>query len=924
MDGTLRELDLSWCRVKPTLVVIDLETTGLDSARDSIIQIAALRWQDGQARLWSSLVRPRGPVPEAVLRLTGLDPDLLAEAPQDHEVLPALLEFLGNAPIAGHNIGFDLGFLKPFGYAPRQVIDSLDWARIAFPRRTSYRLEDFDDILPEPTDLSFHDARFDVVATLALLSRVSERLGRLSRPSQSLLGSVLLHDWTFWGLEAGPLSPDTPLFMPAPDPGPLPGFEPRPLPAVPVGQWFDQNSTLSARHPGWQPRPGQIAMAEAVEEALYDRRQLIVEAGTGVGKSLAYLIPALAKAAATGERVVVSTHTLALQDQLWSKDVPEALSALGLDDMPRALLKGRSRYLCLLKAEDVVMNVEWLAVPWEDRVALASFLVFLAESESGERDDWGIDRLPTAQVLWERVQADADACAGARCKFAGPCFMRKGRRQAEASPVIVTNHALLLSSAYHGGTLPPYHHVVLDEAHRVPEVADQVFGFSLPLQRTAHLIGDGVGEHGILRRIHHPGLVSMISALTRDLALLVTSLKRLHSHLLQLVEDEGWELPQRLTPANYSAWAKAGVLDTLAEAQDTSRQASRQFADFIAETESVLGPDERDTPLWLTIARWEREVAGLTEGLLQYGAEDPDWVDWWETTGRDRTEIVLRRAPLHPQDMLRRHVWEKVPGSVVLTSATLTVRGEFPYMVQQLGLDSRHLQARRVESPFKVREQALLAIPRDMADPRSDKHLDAVAEFVIKMAARQKGRMLVLTTSRRMVTDLAERIRGPIESAGVQLLVQGWDGPARRLAHRLLEQPESVLLGTQSLWEGIDVPGPALSTVVVTRLPFGYVGDPLESARREELEARGQSAFRLRTLPDAVLRFQQGFGRLLRTVEDRGVVVVLDPRILPQPGRYGKMFVDSLPGPSVIVGDTAEVLDRASDFLGMKTPGMKK
>lgn len=922
MDGTLLELDLSWCHLKPGLVVLDLETTGLDAARDSIIQIAALKWQDGRAVLWSSLVRPRGAVPVPILRLTGLDPDALARAPLDQEVVPGLFAFMGDAPVAGHNIGFDLGFLRRFGYGPRQVIDSLDWARIAFPRRTSYRLEDFEEFVPESDHLTFHDARFDVVATLALLSRATARLESLSRPSQSLLASVLLNDWTFWQPEPGPMTPDIPLFMPGPDPGPLPSFDPHPLPAVPVREWFDVHSSLSDRHPGWQPRPGQIAMAEAVEEALYDRQQLIVEAGTGVGKSLAYLVPALAKAATTGERVVVSTHTLALQDQLWQKDVPEALSALGLEDMPRALLKGRSRYLCLLKAEDVAMNVEWLAVPWEDRVALASFIVFLAESDSGERDDWGIDRLPAAQVLWEQVQADADACAGARCKFAGPCFMRKGRRQAEASPVIITNHALLLSSAYHGGTLPPYHHVVLDEAHRIPEVADQILGLSVPLSRSARLLSDGIGEHGVLRRIHHPALVSTASVLTHDLGLMAASLTRLHSHLKQVTEDQGWELPQRLTPATYGIWAQEGVLDTLAQAQDASRQAAHQFADFTAEAEEVLGLEERDTPIWLTVARWEREVAELTEGLLQYGTEDREWVDWWEAAGRDRSDMVLRRAPLHPQDMLRRHVWEKVPGSVVLTSATLTVRGEFQYMVQQLGLDSRHLRSRRVESPFKVREQALLAIPRDMADPRSEKHLDSVADFVVKLAARQRGRMLVLTTSRRMVTDLAERIRGPIEAGGVQLLVQGWDGPARRLAHRLLEEPESVLLGTQSLWEGIDVPGPALSTVVVTRLPFGYVGDPLESARREEMEAQGQSAFRLRTLPEAVLRFQQGFGRLLRTIEDRGVVVVLDPRIVPVPGRYGKIFVDSLPGPSVVVGDTAEILDRTSNFLGMKTPGV--
>ena len=916
------------------LVILDLETTGLDPMRDEIIQVAALRVDPGGSasvlQMASSLVRPRAPIPQEILRLTRLDAGAVAAAPPWSVVRPALQAFVGETPVAGHNVAFDLNFLAEAGLRLVSGLDTWDWARIAFPTRANYKLAQLALDLAVPG--TSHDARTDVAACYHVMAAVHRRLGQLGPATTGLLKRIVGReaDWWTWG--TAPAGGEAALFRPVPEPAAVP-LDRHKVEMGPIRDWFRHGGPLATLHPGWQSRPGQVAMADAVELALADGGTLVAEAGTGVGKSLAYLLPAVRQAAWDGSRVVVATHTVALQDQLWQKDLPEALRALGLEDVPRALLKGRARYACLLKAEEETGGVD-IAWNWEQRVAAASLISWLVDTESGERDEWVGGRMPGALEVWEGVAADPDACLGARCRFAGSCYMRKSRRLAEGANLVVTNHALLLAHAAQGGVLPEFQHLVVDEAHHLPDVADQALGLRVDLVRAARLLADWAKPTSMLGKSHE--LLGARADRVRES--LHANGAMLHQAALALVDVGGrwkgdapvlaggasWVESLRVVPAVADALEESGAAARLREAADSVARAARQLADAMAEAEADDSASDRRAVRWLQLGRMERVVQELAVGLQAFSERSDDWVDWWEWNAA-ATQVTIRRAPLNPGRLLDEKLWRAVPGGTVLTSATLTAEGRFDYLGGQLGL-APDAPVTPYPSPFATHDQSLLAVPWDFPLPNDGEHLRRVAEFVQALALRLEGRLMVLVTSRAAVRTLADHLDAPLAAAGLDLLVQGPHGSAHQLAAHLRTHSSSVLLGTSGLWEGVDVPGPALAAVVLARLPFGYPGEPLEQARAEVLAQHGRSAFAARSLPQAILKFRQGFGRLLRTESDRGAVVVLDPRILPAGAgprgtgtRYGRAFLRSLPGPQLVLGDTLTVLEQVAAFAGARS-----
>ncbi len=915
------------------LVIVDLETTGLDPIRDEIIQVAALRIDpaapDPVLRFASSLVCPRAPVPREILRLTRLDPDAVAAAPPWSTVGPALQAFVGATPVAGHNVAFDLKFLEEAGLRLSGGLDTWDWARIAFPARANFKLAELALDLAVPG--TSHDARTDVAACYHVMAAVHRRLAQLGPTTAGLLRHILAGEAGWWRWEAARAGSEAALFRRVAE-APAVTLGRRGVEMGPIRECFAPEGVLAALHPGWQSRPGQVAMADAVEEALANAATLVAEAGTGVGKSLAYLMPAVRQAAYEGSRVVVATHTVALQDQLWQKDVPEALRALGLEDVPRALVKGRARYLCLLKAEEETGGVD-IAWNWEQRVAAASLIVWLVDTDSGERDEWVGGRLPDAQVVWEAVAADPDACLGARCPHAGACYMRKSRRQAEGANLVVTNHALLLAHASQGGVLPEFQHLVVDEAHHLPEVADEALGLRVELVRSARLLAEWAKPTGILGKSHDllgARADRVRESLYGNSALLeqaATALAELGRRLTGDSASNGASRVEtvRIVPPVAAALEESGVAALLQDAGDSLAMAARLLADAVADADSGDPSADGRSARWVQLGRMERVLQELAVGLQAFRERSDDWVDWWEWNA-SATQVVIRRAPLNPGPLLHERLWSAVPGGTVLTSATLTAEGRFDYLGDQLGL-ARDARVTPFPSPFATHEQSILAIASDFPLPADPGHLARVGDFVEALAMRLGGRLMVLVTSRAAVRVLADRLDAPLTRARIDLLVQGPNGTPHQLATHLQAQPASVLLGTSGLWEGVDVPGPALAAVVLARLPFGYPGEPLEQARADVLARGGRSAFRARSLPQAVLKFRQGFGRLLRTESDRGAVVVLDPRILPagagaQGGgtRYGRAFLQSLPGPRLVIGDTPTVLEQVAVFAGAASP----
>jgi ATP-dependent DNA helicase DinG len=618
---------------------------------------------------------------------------------------------------------------------------------------------------------------------------------------------------------------------------------------------FAPAGRLAATLPGFEPRAEQAALAREVADALAAGEHLLAEAGTGTGKSLAYLVPALA----SGKRVVVATATKALQDQLLTKDVPAAAAALGRE-VRVAVLKGRANYLCRRSLQGVGLLGGSAGALFRDAdgaAAFADLAPWLETTETGDRAE--LDREPSV-ALWAELSVGPDRCAGRRCAFLATCFSEAARARAGDAELVVANHALYFADlALRGrsdgpGVLPSHDAVVFDEAHRLEEAAAVWFGARLSLGALRQLARD------IERLFREEGRVAPARALA--------DLDRTGAALLA-ARDPG-PGRRRLTDADVDglagdAFALGGALAALADA--------------------LAGGSEDAEAL----ARRALAATDTLDSCLALG--DPDRVSWAEPG-------ALAWAPVDVSDLLRERLWE---GDVtaVLVSATL----EPAFLRARLGLDD----AREVllPSPFDFRDQALVYVPAQFPEPRSPGYHARVADEVVALVGLSRGRALVLTSSYRALDEIAERVRGRLP---YPVLRQG-DAPRERLLERFREDVDSVLLATSTFWQGVDVRGESLSLLVFDKLPFAAPGDPLVEARSERIARAGGDWFGEYALPSAVLQLRQGFGRLIRGHGDEGVVAILDPRLRTK--AYGRRFLEALP-PAPIVADRA----RVAEFFG--------
>ncbi len=612
-----------------------------------------------------------------------------------------------------------------------------------------------------------------------------------------------------------------------------------------VHQAFAPGGSLAATLPGFEPRPEQAALAEAVELALATGEHLVAEAGTGTGKSLAYLLPALE----SGQLVVVATATKALQEQLLAKDVPAAARALGRE-VDVAVLKGRQNYLCRKQLES--FGPMLLRDP-RDEEAWEALQPWIAETETGDRAELPFE---PSEALWAELAVGADRCAGRRCPLLSSCFAEAARARAGEAELVIANHALYFADvAAGGGVLPEHDAVVFDEAHRLEETA-------------ATWLGGRVSRAG-LRRLATDVERACREAAEAFPARAADRVEQAGERLLRAVAPPSGrrrlrEIPVEIALVLVDALAAlAAQIDGRAEGLD---QLARRALTTAAQVEACLEPGELERVVW----------------------SEPDALAW---------------APVEVSGALRDKLWEDGP-TAILVSATLTTGEDATFVRRRLGLDrARELV---VGSPFDFREQALLYVPRTMPDPRSDGFTERVAEEVVALLALSQGRALVLTSSYRALGVLRERVVGRVP---YEVLVQG-DAPRERQLERFRREVDSVLMATSTFWQGVDIPGESLSLLVIDKLPFSAPGDPLHEARCERVEAAGGDWFRDYALPTAMLQLRQGFGRLIRSHEDQGVVAILDPRLRTKP--YGRAFLAALPR-APMVEDRAAV----ASFFGV-------
>lgn len=466
--------------------------------------------------------------------------------------------------------------------------------------------------------------------------------------------------------------------------------------------------------------------------------------------------------------------------------------------------------------------------------------------------------------------------------------------------------------------MPEFSHLIIDEAHHFQSVAEQAFGFTLDLAAWSEELADwerqGLSHLGDRTRAH-----PTVSAAIAALAGAAREAKRDADALAQglAAELDFTDYPTRavrVTAAVRDAWERGATIAQLTALVASAGRLSERGHEAWTEAEGVFGEGVRDEAGFLRLEKWVEDLKGTAAGLQVWGTLEADWVSWWEgtrTPRRPEPVIRLRRAPVDVGRLLRAALWDAVD-SAVLTSATLSVGGRFDFVERSLGVPADRVRRLRLESPFRLAEQARLLVPTDLPPVDSDAHRAVLADFVVRAARVLGGRTLVLLNSHRALAALERTIRSRLESAGIAVLAQGIDGAGPQLVERFRSRPGGVLLGVASLWEGVDVPGDALVLVVIGRLPFATPGDPLEEARIERIRREGGNPFWERSLPQAVLRFQQGVGRLIRTATDRGVVAVFDSRVLEQ--RYGKEFLRAVRPVPVTTGDLAAVWQAVAEI----------
>jgi len=638
-----------------------------------------------------------------------------------------------------------------------------------------------------------------------------------------------------------------------------------------VARAFDSAGPLRAALDGFEPRPGQLRLAVAVAETFDHGGTLIAEAGTGTGKTLAYLLPAVL----SGKRVLISTGTRTLQDQIFYKDVPALARALSMT-IRAAYMKGRTNYLCWHRFER--LREASAGLPSADRSMLEHIADWSTETTTGDRAE--IEELPDDSPLWSEVTATGDQCLGRECPRYSDCFVTRMREAAAESQVVVVNHHLLCADASvrHGGfgeVIPDCELAVIDEAHQLEDVVTQYFGVSLGTRRLDEFCADAASALGALPQ-DAGRFASAVASTVQDV----------QHDFRRLFDDAKLELRSRDQPGDRMTLSPAAA-GRLTDAGNNARESIDRVIALL-RTQPEL-PDD--------VAAIAARAEVLRDDLkILLAADDPAFVHFVEGRGR---HVTLRAAPIEVAGIVRSEiVGDRV--ATVLTSATLAVEGAFDYAKRRLGLDDA--KTLQLPSEFDFKSQAVLFLPNDMPDPRSPEFNQSAAWIIGEILDRTSGRAFVLFTSYAAMRDVHDRLS---RKTGWPLLVQGM-APRSTLLRDFRATPNAVLLATASFWQGVDVAGEALSCVIIDRLPFASPADPLVAARIAAIQQRGGQPFHEYQIPLATLTLLQGLGRLIRSKTDRGVLSVLDPRLTRM--SYGSRFLSSLP-PAPITDELAE-LDR--------------
>ncbi|CAH0118789.1 3'-5' exonuclease DinG [Paenibacillus sp. CECT 9249] len=944
--------------------VLDFETTGNQPA-DEIIQVglAIINHDLTIEHVYQSFVKPSTNIPPFITQLTGITDKDVEEAQSLDDMMMELVPLLNDVVLIGHHVAFDYNFLRQAldltGYLPftGRILDTIDFLRILFPSLTSYQLGNVSSHFGVPHDRP-HQADSDALATAHIWLKCMEKLDDLPLLTLQRLASLFEHDDSDTGWFIVHSLQEREMRMAVDEQAhtyfrqialnvddwtertpPRSEEDDNPLADVTFEQFREMTmERLKERMPQFEPRKAQNMMFEEVMQAFEQDNHLMVEAGTGTGKSLGYLIPSIYYSVKNERKVVVSTHTINLQEQIRQRDVPLLESVLPVD-FQVSVLKGRRHYLCLRKFEHKLNTKEFLH-PKDDVITAAQMIVWLSMTEHG--DDEELHFASKGMEFWDTVASDSDSCLNRACPWFRKCFYHRAKNDANLADVVITNHSMLFTDirAEHR-LLPGYDHLVIDEAHHLEEVAGKHLGLHLKYFSMVHtltrLLKDS--KSGQLPNLHAKLQLSG----NEKAASWSETVNRMYPSLINIKEywDKLTELLFALLPqrSNDGGATEAGQFVHRLQWQELQQEweplADLENNIYIESNEVLRAADKlinelKDNQEEFSIQSIVTDLAGLFKDMARHRDElrlfmklnDPATVYWLEANANFRSKsLQMFAVPADVSRQLKEYFFD-AKKSIIMTSATLTVDKSFQYFCEQLGLveaqEQEKLRSVQLPSPFQYRKQALVVIPRDFPTLKGS---FADADFIAKLveslaetAVATQGRMLVLFTSYRMMKQVYEPLKEILNASNIQVLGQGIDsGNRSKLTRRFQDQSASVLLGTSSFWEGVDLPGDALTCLAIVRLPFQPPNHPLMEAKSDLLQKQKKNPFMKLSVPQAVIRFKQGFGRLVRTAQDRGIVIIYDTRVIES--YYGKYFLYSLPGPKMEHMPLHQIVPRIQEWL---------
>jgi ATP-dependent DNA helicase DinG len=937
--------------VKQKYVVVDLETTGNNPRKgDRIIQIGVVVVEEGEiVNRFSSFINPEIEIPAFIQQFTGITSEMVSDAPLFSSVAPTLMEFLNGAYFVAHNVPFDLSFLQYelelSGYNTflGPIIDTVELARLLLPSEEAFKLNHLATKLNLNHDRP-HQADSDAEVTaeilvillkklvdlpLLTLQKLKPIVGKLDSSLDDVIQTAITDKLTKVSIHNHDLDEYRQLVI-------------RKVSAPIVNKenfkddldFKDELPEIETRLAnvmnGFEIREGQREMMNLIDDALLSNQHLLVEAGTGTGKSLAYLLPGLFYAKQTETSLIISTHTVQLQQQLIERDMLILKEAVSFP-FRSAVLKGRSHYLCLRKFEQKLD--ESIGENYDTLLSKGQILVWLTETADGDVEQLN---LPSGgKVFWSEVQSDAASCIGKHCPWFSRCFYHRARNNAYGADLIITNHALLFTDMTQDHQLlPSYKQVIVDEAHHLEEIASDHFGLRTDYLTFHHLFSrlGTLESHDLLRLVatlqeelglNLDDLFQKLQQLIIDLKFEVDdSFRLIHATVVNRVARSKQEVgrkslryyPNQMTSSGWQEIQEAvlRVQMLLGDALKLMKRINDEFS--LDEYELNFTQTGILTSFKGFYANLSEEKGKLEELLLQY---DPNYVYWIEVDVKGaKNATYIYSKPIEVGEILADNFFSK-KSSVVMTSATLTVRNSFNYIINRLGLEDFGAMTQMIESPFNYADQVQLMVPITLPNIKEVDENEYIYEVVISIldiAKVTKGRMLVLFTSYDMLRKAYYQLKDFIVNEEFVLIGQGISSGSRaKLTKNFKQFDQAILFGTSSFWEGVDIPGEDLSCLVIVRLPFSPPDNPVFEARSEKIKAFGKSPFMELSLPQAIIRFKQGFGRLIRSSHDRGAVFIFDRRITET--RYGKLFIQSLPAAPLKENSLDQLLYELENWL---------